>query len=69
VRRIGIVGAFLIGHRQIKARLVEAFAQLFVAAELFLKPFLFAEEVLRGLGPIPKAGLSRFFKEFFLARG
>lgn len=67
MRGIRIVSAFLVGHRQIKARLVEAFAQLFVAAELFLEPFLFAEEVLRGFGPIPKAGLTRFFEEFLLA--
>jgi hypothetical protein len=64
-----IVGTFLIGHRQVQGRLVEAFAQMLVAAELGLKPILFFEQSLRGFGPIPETGLSRFFEQFFLAGG
>ena len=66
---IGILSPFLLGHRQIQARLVEAFAQLFVAAELLLDTILFLKERLRGLGIIPEARLGGFFEKFFFARG
>jgi len=42
---------------------------MLVATELGLKPILFFEQILRGLGPIPKARLGRFFEQFFLAGG
>jgi hypothetical protein len=42
---------------------------MLVAAELGLKPILFFEQSLRGFGPIPETGLSRFFEQFFLAGG
>ncbi|MGA2409662.1 MAG: hypothetical protein ABSG46_04645, partial [Candidatus Binataceae bacterium] len=68
-RRVGIFGAILIRHRQIKVRIVEALAQILEAAELCFDSVLFFQQRLRRLGLIPKAGLGRFFQQFLLAGG
>jgi hypothetical protein len=66
VRRLGVVAAFLLGHREIEPCLVERRAQPFEARELFVDAVVFLERGLGGIGPIPEAGLAGLFQQFFV---
>jgi len=67
VRRLGVVAAFLLGHREVKPCLVERRAQPFETGKLFVYAVVFLERGLGGFGPIPKAGPAGLFQQFFVA--
>jgi hypothetical protein len=66
-RRFRVVAAFLFGHREEQARLIDRRAQSLEASELFVDAVVFLERGLGGIGPIPEAGLAGFYKQFFVA--
>jgi hypothetical protein len=68
-RGLGIVGAFLLGHLEKHARLLEAIAQALEAVDLAFKLVLFPEDALRVLGAIPEFLFAGEFEQFFLAGG
>jgi hypothetical protein len=67
VRRLGALAAILLGHREVKPRLVEGGAQPLEARELFVYAVVFLERSLGGFGPVPEAGLASLFQQFFVA--
>jgi hypothetical protein len=67
--RVGILGAFFLGHLEKHARLLEAIAQALESLDLAFKLVLFLQDALRVLGAIPKFLFTGKFEEFFLAGG
>src|ERR1700737_1622167 len=67
VRRLGIVGAFFLGHRKEQPRLIERRAQPLETRELFVYAVVFLERGLGGFLPVPEARLAGLFQQLFVA--
>ena len=67
MRRLGIVRAIFLGHREVEPRLVEHRVQPLETRELFVYAVVFLERGLGGFGPVPEAGLAGLVQQFFVA--